>query len=260
MGGIVVHHVNAVEHAEQVSLAGAEQAVQTLAVVGGLNLLGVAGADGGDHVAVHQTGLEEVGAAEALQLVAGPQAVAQAQHVLHLADAEHALVLQVVDGEDGLHPGEEGQVRVLDLQQRGYHAALPVVGMDDVRLPVQQGQGVEDAAAEEAETLVLVAAQAVDVGTAEVILVVHEVPGDAVLLEHLNTAVLLAPAQLYLKVQHMGHLAGVLLRNRAVQGQNDAHVVALLGQHRRKRTNHVRQAARLDKRHAFAGSKQNFHQ
>ena len=44
--------------------------------------------------------------------------------------------------------GIEGQMRVLDLQQGGHHAALPVVGMDDVGLEVQKRHGVEHGAAD----------------------------------------------------------------------------------------------------------------
>ncbi len=259
-GGVVVHHVDAVEHAKDLMLAGTEQAVQTLAVVSGLDFLRVGGADGGDQVGVHQRRLHEVGAAIALQLVIRPQrGIGQPQDFLDLVDAEHALILQVVDGVHGLDAREEGQMGVLNLQQRRHHAALPVMGVDHVGLEVQQGQAVQGRAAEEAEALVLVAAHAVNVGTTKVELVVHEVPLHAVLLDHLDAAVLTAPAKLHLKVAHVGHLAGPLLGNGRIQGHNDANVMAFLGQHGSQRTNHVRQTAGLDKGDAFAGRKQDLH-
>ena len=238
---------------------GAEQAVQTLAVIGGLDLLGVGGADGGDLVRVDEAGLHAVRGAVVLELVVSEDAVAQAEHILELVDAEHALVLQVVDGVDRLDIGIARQMRVLDLQQRGDHARLPVVGVDDVREEADQRQGVQHGTAEEAVTLVLVAAQTVDIAAAEVILVVDEIEGDAVLLQHLNAAVLLAPAKLDLEVDQVAHCVRIFLRDRGVQRQNDAHIMPFAGKNRRQRANNIRQSAGLDERHAFAGGKENLH-
>ena len=138
-------------------------------------------------------------------------------------------------------------MRVLDFQKRGDHAALPVVRMQDIGTEVQQRQGVEAGTAEEAVALVLVAAQTVDVGPPEVILVIEEIIDHAIFFEHLHAAVLPAPAQLNVKVQQVLHLLLPLLGDGGVHWQNDAHIVAFLGQHGRQRAHHVRQAARLDK-------------
>ena len=258
--GVVLIHVDAVEHAIEAVVAGTDEAIHALAVVGGGDFLSIAGAHGGDHIAVHQTGLHEVGAAVAFQLVGGEQVIAQTQHILHFLDAENALILQVVDGVHGAHVGVEGQMLVLDLQKGGHHAALPVVGMDDVRLEIQQGQGVEGGTAEEAIALVLVATQTVHVGTAEVVLVVQEVVGHAVLFQLLNAAVLAAPAQLHVEVEHELHIGLILLVDGGVHGQDDANIMALLAEHGSQRADHVRQTAGLDKGYAFAGSKENLHE
>ena len=257
--GVVFLDVDAVEYAVKRFAARANHAVQPLAIVGGGDFLGVAGADGGNGVGVHQTCLHKVGAAEAFQLVGAPQPVAQAQNILHFFDAEDALVLQVVNGEHAAHGRIEGQVLVLNFQQRGHHAALPVVGVQHVGVEVNQRQHVEHRAAEKAVALVLIPAQAVDVGTAKVVLVVQEVEDYAVLFEHLHAAVLPAPAQLDVKMQQVLHLLLILLGNGRVHGQHHTHVMSLFGQHRRQRAYHVRQAARFDKRDAFACGEQNFH-
>ena len=257
---IVIVHVDAVEDAGELALACAQQAVQALAVERGLNLVGVARGHGGQLVGVDEAGLHVVRAAVALQLVAGEQAVAQAQGILHGLDREHALILQVVDGVHGLHVLIEREVRVLDLQQRRNHAGLPVVAVHDVGLEAQVRKRVNDRAAEEAEALILIAAQAVDVAAAEVEMIVDEVEGHALILKRLDAAVLPAPAKLDLKLAFGLHLGGPFLGDGRVQRHHDAHVDALLGQNRGKRAHDVGQAARLDKRHAFGSGKQNLHQ
>ena len=140
--GVILLHVNAVEDARQVVVARAQQAVQVFAVVGGLDFLRVGGADGGDFVRVDDAGLQVVGATEILQLVVREGAVRQAQHVLHVADAKHALIAEVVDGEHRADGVILGQALVLDAQQRRDHAGLPVMSVNHVRDEGNQREGV----------------------------------------------------------------------------------------------------------------------
>ena len=144
---------------------------------------------------------------------------------------------------------------ILDAQQRGHHAALPVVGVDDVGLEIQTGQRVQHGAAEEAKALVFVPAQAVDVIALEVILVISKVEGNALALQRLDAAVLMPPAQLYIEVGYMAQLLAIFLGHHAVLGQDDAHIVPLAGKHGCKRAHHVGQSAGFDEGNAFAGSK-----
>ena len=148
---------------------------------------------------------------------------------------------------------------ILNLQQSRHHTALPVVGMDHVRLEIQQGQSIQRTTAEKAEALVLVTAQAIDIGASEIVLVVHEVPGNAVLFQLFNAAVLPTPAQLHFKVAHMGHLFGPLGRNGGIQGQHDTHVMSLCGKHGGKSTHNVSQSAGFYKGDTFACRKQDLH-
>ena len=133
------------------------------------------------------------------------------------------------------------------------------MAVHDVRAEVEVHQRVDDRAGEEAEALVLVAAEAVDVGAAEVVVVVHEVERDALIHEGLDAAVLLAPAQLHLKLALELHVLGVLLRDGGVERQDDAHVVAALLEHRGERADHVGQTAGLDERDALGSCKQDLH-
>ena len=237
----------------------AEQAVEPLAVVGGLDLVGIGGADGGDLVRVDQAALHKGGRAEELELVAGVGVPAQAHEVLDVVHAEHALVLQVVDGEHRVDALVEGQGRVLTLEQHGDQARLPVVAVQDVGLVVDQGQGLEHRPVEEGEALALVAAPAVDRGPVVVELVIDEVEGHAVELERFDAAVLPPPAEVDVKVRQVLHLLPPLGRDVAVQGKDDAHFRAQLLELLRKGAGHVRQTAGLDKGYALRGCKQDLH-
>ena len=146
-------------------------------------------------------------------------------------------------------------MRVLNLEQGGDHAGLPVVAVENVGPEIKMHQRVDHCPAEEAEALILIPAQAIDVGAAEVELVIHKVEGDALILKRLDAAVLLAPAQLHLKLAFQLHLADILLGNGGIQRQNDAHIRALCLKDGRERAHNIRQAAGFDKRHTFGSGK-----
>ena len=238
---------------------GPQQAVQVFAVVCGLDFLRVGGADGGHLVRIDDARLQVVGVAKVLQLVVGKGAVRQPQHVLYIPDAKHALIAQVVDGEHRADGVILGQALILDAKQCRDHAGLPVMGMNHVRHEGDQRQGIQHPPAEKGKALKLVPAHAIGVVPAKVIAVVQEVVGDAVQVQLLNAAILAAPAQVHLKVHGVEHPALIALRNAAVFGQDDAHVMPLGGKHRRQGAHHVSQAPRLHKGDALTGGKQNLH-
>ncbi len=257
---IVVADVDAVEDADELILARAKKSVQTLSVERGLNFVRIARRNGRQFVCIDQTGLHVVRAAVALQLVGGEQAVAQTEGILNRLDREHALILEVVNGVNGLHILIERILRILDLEQRRDHAGLPVVAVDDVGLEIKMHERVDDRAVEEAEALVFVAAQTVDIGAAEVILVVDEVEGHALILKALDAAILTAPAQLDLEFAFELHLADVFLRNGGVQRQDDADVRALRLQNGGKCADDVGKTAGLNKRYALGSCKKDLHE
>ena len=90
---VVFLGIDAVQDAHQIPRPGPQQPVQLFAVIGGLDLLGVGGAHGGDLLGVHQARLHEGALAVELQLVRGVHVHAQGDQVLDLADGEQALVL-----------------------------------------------------------------------------------------------------------------------------------------------------------------------
>ena len=257
---VVIVHVDAVEDAHELILARAQEAVQTLAVERGLDLVRVARGNGGQLVRVDKAGLHVVRAAVALQLVRGEQIVAQTERILNRLDREHALILQVVDGVHRLHILIERELRVLNLEQRRDHAGLPVVAVDHVGLEVEVNQRVDHRAIEEAEALVFVAAQTIDVGTAEIILVIDKVEGHALILKALDAAILTTPAQLDLELTFELHLVDILLRDSGIQRQNHTDIRTLRLENGGERTDNVGKTAGLNKRYALGSCKKNLHE
>ena len=248
--GIFIH-VNAVENAYQLILAGTKETVKTLAVEGGLDFLSIAGGNGGQFICIDETGFHVVGTAIALQLVGGEEVIAQTQGILNRFDGEDALILQVVDGENRLHVLVEFEVAVLDFEQRGNHAGLPVVAVDDIRLEAEMRKGINHRTGEVAKALVLIAAETIDIGTAEIILIVDKVESDPLILKRADATVLLAPAEDYLEFTFELHLSPVFRRDGGVQRKNHADVHAAAFQNRGECADNVGKTACLDKRNAF---------
>ena len=101
--------------------------------------------------------------------------------------------------------------------QRGDHAGLPVVAMEDIRLELHARQRVEHRAAEKREPLVFVSAHAVNIRPVEVIPVIDEIIGDALIFERFNAAILFAPAKFRLEGRDGLHPAFELLRDFTVE-------------------------------------------
>ena len=270
VGGVVLHQrgvllrvillgVDAVEYAAEVVNPAAQQAVQALAVVGGLDLLGIGGADGGDLIGEHDAALHAGAHAVELQGVAGVGQVAQVQQVLDGVDGEQALVLQIVDGVDRLDVLEQLQLLVLQLVQHGDQAGLPVVAVQHVGDEIDLGQRLHHRAAEEGEALALVTAHAIDVVAAEILLVIHEIVGDAGIFQRFDADILPAPAEVDVEVQHVLHLLAPFRTDGLIKGEDDANVLAGLQDLPGQRADHVRKAAGFDERHALRCCEEYFH-
>ncbi len=111
-----------------------------------------------------------------------------------------------MNGHDCLDAVVMRQAIILGAQQGRDHACLPVVRMDNIRPEVQQGQAVEHRPGEEGITLILISAHAIDIVSAKIVTIVHEIKCDSLLYQRFNPAVLAAPAKLNLKIYSMVHL------------------------------------------------------
>ena len=229
-----------------------------MAVVGRLDLLGIARGHGRDRARGQDGRLHEVDIAVHLHKARAEVGVVDAHDVLEHVPAIAALEGDIVDGEDGLdagvvRPAGEHEV-VVDRDERG----LPVVAVDDVGLPVEVGQDLEHGLTKVCEPFGVVIL-AIELGAGKIVLVVDEVIDDAALVIAEDAAVLVAPAKLDVGVFDVGHLVAEVLADGAVQRAEDAHVMPGPGQRLGQRAGHVAKAAGLDKGGDLRADKHNFH-
>ena len=215
-------------------MAGVQDALQALGVIGGLDLGGVAGAYGVDPVGKDAARLEVVGAAVQLDELRRVVAGVDIEHILHEAEIEAALKGDVVDGQQVLDPVLDAAA-VLGVGQHREHGGVPVVAVDHVRLKVQLRQRLQHGAGEIGVLLPFHVPAEVDF-SAEVVLVVHEVDGHAVHVQALDAHIGVAPAEPDAEIHHMlGHFV-VFFLDAAVVGRDDARVHPELSERLRQRT------------------------
>ena len=105
-----------------------QHALQTKAVFGGLDLLRVLPADGGEIVGIADRALQEIHLAVELQLTHGEQVPRQHQQRQDLG-RKQTLVSQIVNGEDARRLRESRVFAIERLQQNRNQRRLPVMAM-----------------------------------------------------------------------------------------------------------------------------------
>ena len=251
-GGIVPLHVDAVEHAGQLVAAAAHDAVQPVGKVGHLQLVGVSGGDGVHRIGAQNGALQQVHVPVHQDGAVVRPAVVQAEQVPQGLPAIAALVLDVMDGQHRPDAAEPLLPHAVVLQVDGHQGGLPVVAVEHVRPEPEAGQHPHHGPGEEAEPLPVVHI-AVQLRAVEVLLVVQEIPGDAVLLQGEQPAVAVAPGQVHIVIALEGQLAAEPLPHLLVQGQHHRHLRALGRKGLRQGTRHIRKAPGLAERHRLAG-------
>ena len=112
-------------------------------------------ADGRDNVGIHQTGFHEVQLPVKLDAFLCEFGFRQ-PCLLERCRGECPLVRKVMDGEDGFDVLKERIVVVNRFDVRGDEAGLPIVAMNDVRLPPEPLQRLKNAAAEKDEADIVI--------------------------------------------------------------------------------------------------------
>ena len=180
--------------------------------------------------------------------------------VLHHGVAKLALERHVVDREHGLDAVVQRQALVQLAQEHGRQCRLPVIAVQDVALKTgwQVLQALGDGLREERKALAVIK-EAVRIVARKVALVVDEHIRDAVVLELLEPAVLVAPAQAHVKVGEVLHLRLVLVLDGGVLGHHHDDFSAGAHECRGQRARHVTQTTGLYKRCALGRGKHNLH-
>ena len=121
-------------------------------------------------------------------------------------------------------------------------------------MPVQPAHALHHSPGEVGEALAIVVV-AVNVGTLEVVFVVHKPVGDAVPLQLKDDAVGAAPGQGDVEALEVGHLTAPFLADAFVEGEDHPHVMAVSGQRLGQSAGHVGQSAGLDEGRTLRGGK-----
>ena len=187
-----------------------------MGIEGQTQLLGVGGRDGGDEVGGHDGALHQVDVLVVAQHPLVEIAAVQANDVLQYLVAVAALILDVVDGEHRLGVGQLGDVVPLLQHVDRDQGGLPVVAVDDVRGPAEVARRLDDGPGEVGKALTVIKV-AVQLPAFEVILIVHEPVGDAVLLQGEDTAVHVPPRQSDVVILLELHLAAPLFSDPLIQ-------------------------------------------
>ena len=256
--GVVELHVDAVQHAGELVGALAHDALHPVGKVGHFQLVGVGGGDGVNRVGAEDGALEEVGVpVQQHGAVLGPAGV-QAEELAQDVGVVPALILDVVDGDHSLDGAVAVFPHTVVLQVDGDQGGLPVVAVNDLGPEFEVVQHPHHGPGKESEALAVVGL-AVEGTPVEVLLVVQEVPGHAVLLQGEEAAVIVPPGQVYVVVALEFQLVSEALPDPLVEGQDHGHLGALLRQGGGKGTGHVGEAAGFTEGDRFAGHIQDFH-
>ena len=174
----------------------------------------------------------------------------EAEDVVEHLGAVLALEGDVVDGEHRLHVLVQGHCLIELAQEDGCHGGVPVVAVQDVAGEVVERVGevlqrLDDRLGEVREALAVVK-EAIRIPAAEIPLVVDEEVLHAVVVEALEAAVLVAPAERDVEVAQVLHAVLVLLRDGVVFRNEHDDLGAGCLEGLRQGTRDVAQAAGLD--------------
>ena len=168
------------------------------------------------------------------------------QHFL----AVFALICDIMDREYGVDIIKSLLILIEDLIIDRSQSSLPVIAVNDSRLEVDDAQHFEDRTAEEYEAFAVVI-EAVDAVALEVILIVDEVIGHALMDGGENTAILLPPCDIDGNRGDKGHVLAHIVADRLIERNDNAAVMAFFVQCKRQRACNICEAAGCDIRSCF---------
>ncbi len=135
------------------------------------------------------------------------------------------------------------------------HARLPIIGMNDVRPPVNEIDHVQHCSLEESKTLavILIAIQSISF---KIRLMFNEIISDISDFACIVGRRLIDPAAVDLHGAKSLQFPVIFLNDLLIQRQHHAHIMAALSQCFRQRPDHICQTACFNKRQSLTSHKQ----
>ena len=250
---VVAGGVDAVEDAAELIVAAAEDGVQTVGEGGVLQFLRVGGGNGVHRIRAEDGSLQKVHVPVHKDGAVLRPAFVKTEEVPQRFPAIAALVLDIMDAEHRPDGAVAGVPDAVVLQVDGDQRRLPVVAVDDVRPELQVVQHFHHCPGEKAEALAVIGI-AIEPRAAEVLLVIQEVPGDALPLQGEESAVAVPPAKVHIVITEIPELTAKALLHAPVEGQDHRGLRPLRRQGGWQGARHIREAPGLAEGDRLAGS------
>ena len=220
------------------------------------NLLCIGGADGGNPVSALNGTLHDVDAVVIFQQVCFGSG--NTQHIVEQLHAVLALILDIVNGNQGLNATIPVVVGIEQTIVNRNQSGLPVVGMNQIRFEIQIRQHFQRRTGQECKTLCVIIV-AIQTRTLEVILVVDQIVNHAANLCLEHTAILTAPGYRDREAGDKTHIFSQFLRNILIERHHNTAADQPCTQGLGQGTRYITQTAGSSEGKCFTGTKQNLH-
>ena len=231
-----------------------DNVVKSVRILGGSYLIGISGADRRHDISAHDSALHKIKASVILKDI--KRIITEGKHVTENRGAVIALIFNIVNGKHGsyvlvsLSPSEKA-VEVHHAQSR-----LPVMGVQNVGIKSYSFEHFKHCHTEKCIALTVVKLSVKSLAC-EIILVIYEIVGNAVLNKAFHATVSPTPSQPYLKAGNRFHLRFPLVLDRAVKRHNHANVTILISRFysRGQGAHYVAKSSCRRKRHGLRADK-----
>ena len=195
--------------------------VQAVGVFGGTDLLGVTGAHRADAVGTLDGGFHQIDASAVLHQYPFP--IVNGEHVPENGEIVLSLVFDIVNGEHRFDVPIPRSAAVDAIEIHHRQRRLPIVGVKHVGKIIQTLHHLHGRHAEERKAFSVVKLT-VERGALEIVFVVDEIVGHAVLDKTVDPAILAAPGEPHVGDALLFHLFAPIGGNVAVQRHHHPHV------------------------------------
>ena len=136
---------------------------------------------------------------------------------------------------------------------------MPVIAVEDIGREVQIGNCIHHGTCEESILLPFRITAAIN-RIAEIEFTVYQINRYSIQNQFFNPCILVTPAEIHIKSEHVLNFSGILLLNAAVIGSDHTRINAERSKILRQGTDYIRQAARFGKRSTLGGNEQDIRQ